>query len=170
MPTARLLYVDDDPALARLVQRSLGRRGYEVEHVATTAEGLARLAKGGIDIVALDHNLPTGTGLDFLAELQGAARAAAGRLCHRCDRRRVAVAALKAGAADYVAKTTGQEFFELLAAPSIRRWRRHDCSASATAPSARCARPRNAPRCCCTRSTTASPTRWRWSPRWSACR
>ena len=115
MPTARLLYVDDDPALARLVQRALGRRGYEAEHVTTAAEGLARLAKGGIDIVALDHNLPTGTGLDFLTELKAHPDRPPVVYVTGVTDADVAVAALKAGAADYVAKTTGQEFFELLA-------------------------------------------------------
>jgi two-component sensor histidine kinase/CheY-like chemotaxis protein len=115
MPTARLLYVDDDPALARLVQRALGRRGYEVEHVSTSSEGLARLGKGGIDIVALDHNLPTGTGLDFLAELKKRPERPPVVYVTGVTDADVAVAALKAGAADYVAKTTGQEFFELLA-------------------------------------------------------
>jgi two-component sensor histidine kinase/CheY-like chemotaxis protein len=115
MPTARLLYVDDDPALARLVQRALGRRGYEVEHVSATSEGLARLGKGGIDIVALDHNLPTGTGLDFLAELKTHPEPPPVVYVTGVTDADVAVAALKAGATDYVAKTTGQEFFELLA-------------------------------------------------------
>jgi two-component sensor histidine kinase len=114
MPMARLLYVDDDPALARLVQRTLGRRGYEVENVATTAEGLARVGKGGIDIVALDHNLPTGTGLDFLAELEAHPERPPVVYVTGVTEAAVAVAALKAGAADYVAKTTGEEFFELL--------------------------------------------------------
>lgn len=112
--TARILYVDDDPALARLIQRALHRRGYEVENVASSEAGLERLDRGGIDVVALDHFLPTGTGLDFLESLRalptpppvvyvtGAADAA------------VAVAALKAGATDYVIKSVGDEFFELL--------------------------------------------------------
>ncbi|RZK89663.1 MAG: response regulator transcription factor, partial [Methylobacterium sp.] len=32
--TARILYIDDDPGLARLVQRALGARGYVVELAA----------------------------------------------------------------------------------------------------------------------------------------
>ena len=59
-----------------------GRRGYEVE-TRHHAEGLARLGKGGIDIVALDHHIPAGTGLDLLPELHDAAGAAPGHLCHR---------------------------------------------------------------------------------------
>ena len=72
-PTPRVLYVDDDPALARLVQLSLGRRGYTVENVTSSAAGLARLRKGGIDLIALDHFLPIGTGLDFLEALTSVA-------------------------------------------------------------------------------------------------
>ena len=109
-----ILYIDDDPGLARLVQKALARRGYSVETASSSEQGLARLDKGGIDVVALDHFLPIGTGLDFLHELKsrpspppvvyvtGSAEAA------------VAVAALKAGAADYVAKAIGPEFLELL--------------------------------------------------------
>jgi two-component sensor histidine kinase len=114
MSQARLLYVDDDPALARLVQRTLGRRGYDVETVATAADGVARLADGGIDVVALDHFLATGTGLDFLAELEQYKQRPPVVYVTGVSDASVAVAALKAGAADYVIKTPGDEFFELL--------------------------------------------------------
>src|SRR5262245_6786295 len=114
MSQARLLYVDDDPALARLVQRTLGRRGYDVETVTTAAEGLARLDGGGVDVVALDHFLATGTGLDFLAELRQNPRRPPVVYVTGVSDASVAVAALKAGAADYVIKTPGEEFFELL--------------------------------------------------------
>jgi two-component sensor histidine kinase/CheY-like chemotaxis protein len=112
----RVLYVDDDPALARLVQRALGRRGYEVENVATAAEGLARCAHSGVDVIALDHFLPTGTGLDFIAELHRRPDPPPVVYVTAAADTAVAVAALKAGAADYVAKTVGEEFFELLGA------------------------------------------------------
>ena len=35
----RVLYIDDDPALGRLVQKTLARRGYEVESVTDAAAG-----------------------------------------------------------------------------------------------------------------------------------
>ena len=73
-PPVRVLYIDDDPGLARLVQRTLGRHGYAVENVATSEEGFARLRQGGIDVIALDHFLPTGTGLDFLASCDSSRR------------------------------------------------------------------------------------------------
>ena len=48
-----LLYIDDDEALARLVHRGLTRHGFGVLHAASGAEGLDRIAKGGVDVVAL---------------------------------------------------------------------------------------------------------------------
>jgi len=113
-PPVRVLYIDDDPGLARLVQRTMGRRGYTVENVDTSEAGFARLRQGGIDVIALDHFLPTGTGLDFLAELRSLPAAPPVVYVTAAGETSVAVAALKAGAADYVAKTVGDEFLELL--------------------------------------------------------
>jgi len=109
-----ILYVDDDPGLTRLVQRALGRRGYRVDGAGNSEEGLARVAQGGIDVVALDHFLPTGTGLDFMAQLRTMPISPPVVYVTGTDETAVAIAALKAGAADYVLKTVGEEFLELL--------------------------------------------------------
>ncbi|MBE0689972.1 MAG: response regulator, partial [Anaerolineae bacterium] len=66
-PNPRLLYVDDDPGLARLVERGLNRHGIDVEHASDGATGIERLKQGGIDVVALDQHMP---GLDGLATLE----------------------------------------------------------------------------------------------------
>ena len=68
-PVIRVLYVDDDVALVRLVQKALGRRGFEVVHAANADDALEHIAAGSIHVVALDHYLSAGTGLDFLARL-----------------------------------------------------------------------------------------------------
>src|SRR5260370_2347910 len=62
-----LLYIDDDPALARLVERGLTRQGFAVVHAAGGEAGLARLAQGGIDVIALDQYMP---GLDGIETLE----------------------------------------------------------------------------------------------------
>ena len=61
--TPTLLYIDDDDALARLVERGLSRLGFRVVHAPGGIEGLKRLQQGGIDVVALDQYMP---GLDGL--------------------------------------------------------------------------------------------------------
>ncbi len=116
-PALRILYIDDDPGIARLVQRALGRRGFEVEHAANGAEGLRRLREDKFALVCLDHTMPGQDGLAVLAEIRAIPDHppviyATGSE----DNSRVAVAALKKGAVDYVWKDVGGEFIELLGA------------------------------------------------------
>jgi two-component sensor histidine kinase len=113
--TPHVLYVDDDPGLARLVQKVMERRGYLFEHVTTGEEGLARIESGGIDVVVLDHYLPSGTGLDVLIAMGRLTDRPAAVYVTGTVETAVAVAALKAGAADYVLKSVGDDFLELLA-------------------------------------------------------
>src|SRR5579863_1831303 len=94
----RVLYVDDDAALARLVQRGLERAGYAVEVARDGATALERLTQGEIDAVALDHYLPTGTGLDLLKTMATRPPMPAVIYVTASDDASIAVAALKAGA------------------------------------------------------------------------
>ncbi|TWA76920.1 two-component sensor histidine kinase [Azospirillum brasilense] len=115
-PTVRILYIDDDVAMARLVQRRLERRGYAVEWAKDGWEGLARLDQGGIAVVGLDHEMPGATGLDILPGLLSREDAPPVIYVTGAGDTRVAVAALKAGADDYVPKEAGDGFFDLLVA------------------------------------------------------
>jgi two-component sensor histidine kinase len=111
----RLLYIDDDPALARLVQKGLQRRGYVVQPVPDGDAGLAKLREGGIDVVALDHYMPGQDGLATLAAIRAMPDPPPVIYVTGTQESSVAVAALKAGACDYVAKTAEGEFVDLLA-------------------------------------------------------
>lgn len=112
--TVRVLYVDDDPILARLVQRALARAGIDVRHAADADQAEAQLASQDFDALVLDHYLPTGTGLDILRRM----RAGGGRIptiyVTGSSEATVAIDALKAGADDYVIKSTGEDFTALL--------------------------------------------------------
>ena len=113
-PATRILYIDDDPGLCRLVQKDLQRQGYVVEIATDGASGLVRLAQGGIDLVALDHYMPNQDGLETLARIRDLAEPPPVIYVTAAQEGRVAVAALKAGAADYVAKDVQGEFLPLL--------------------------------------------------------
>jgi PAS domain S-box-containing protein len=113
-PGTRILYIDDDPGLCRLVQKDLERQGYVVEIATDGASGLVRIAQGGIDVVALDHYMPNQDGLETLASIRDLAEPPPVIYVTAAQEGRVAIAALKAGAADYVAKDVQGEFLPLL--------------------------------------------------------
>ncbi|WP_372424126.1 sensor histidine kinase [Salinarimonas chemoclinalis] len=112
----RLLYIDDDPAFGRLVERTLARKGIAVSFALGGDEGVAALGTGGFDVVALDHFMPGKEGLEVLAEIRALPDPPPVVYVTGADEGRIAVAALKAGAADYIVKDVGGAFFDLLVA------------------------------------------------------
>ncbi|WP_348225808.1 histidine kinase dimerization/phosphoacceptor domain -containing protein [Phyllobacterium sp. YR531] len=111
---ARILYVDDDAAFVRLAQKALGRSGYEVVHADNIAAGLELLGKGDIDAIVLDHYLQNTTGAEFLKVLRENSITVPVVYVTGSSEAKIAIDALKAGAADYVIKTVGEEFMPLL--------------------------------------------------------
>jgi CheY-like chemotaxis protein/anti-sigma regulatory factor (Ser/Thr protein kinase) len=63
----RILIVDDDRALRHVLAALLTDVGHVVEQAGDGPEAIARLDEGGFDIVLLDINLPSVSGLDILA-------------------------------------------------------------------------------------------------------
>jgi two-component sensor histidine kinase/CheY-like chemotaxis protein len=112
MPT--LLYIDDDEALARLVERGLTRLGFKVVRAASGREGLDRLAQGGIDVIALDQYMPGLDGLETLQRILAIPDAPPVVFVTASQDSNIAVTALKAGAADYLVKDTLGDFIALL--------------------------------------------------------
>src|SRR5687768_7784078 len=102
----RVLYIDDDDGLRRLVEKLLGRRGHSVATASSGPEGVARAAAERFDLIAVDHYMPGQDGLATLAELRRLPDAPPIIYVTGSEESSVAVAALKAGAADYVVKST----------------------------------------------------------------
>lgn len=111
----RILYVDDDAGLRRLVQRALERRGFAVETADCADAAMAALDRNGCDLVAVDHHMPGKDGLALLAEITALPAAPPVVFVTGTDDTRVAIAALKSGAVDFVIKSIGEDFFDLLA-------------------------------------------------------
>src|SRR5258708_39478212 len=109
-----LLYIDDDAALARLVDRGLTRLGFRVVHAASGQQGLDRVAQGGIDVVALDQYMPGLDGLETLEQILKIPDAPPGVFVTASQDSAIAVTALKAGAADYLVKDVQGDFIPLL--------------------------------------------------------
>jgi two-component system KDP operon response regulator KdpE len=117
---ARILVVDDEPAIRRLLRTTLQAHDYEIAEVATAAAALAAFAETPPDAIILDLGLPDRDGLQVIAEIRTKSPVPILILSSRDDEGGK-VAALDAGADDYVTKPFGAE--ELLA--RIRTALRH---------------------------------------------
>jgi len=111
----RILYIDDDEGLRRLVSRALERRGFQIDCAFGGKEGVAMAERAQYDLIAVDHYMPGQDGLATLQQLHQLPDPPPAIYVTGSEESRVAVAALKAGAIDYVVKTVGEDFFDLLA-------------------------------------------------------
>jgi CheY-like chemotaxis protein len=103
----RVLYLEDSAVDANLVQRTLRRIAPDVvlEVAPTLATGLERLSEdGAFDLVLADLSLPDGSGLELLAQVRTVRRPVAVVILTGSGDQEAAVAALKAGADDYLVK------------------------------------------------------------------
>jgi class 3 adenylate cyclase len=112
----RVLYIEDDEGLAHLVKKGLERRGLLVDIANRGQLGLERVTAGGIDVVALDHYMADQDGLVTLEAIQKLPEPPPVVYVTGTDDSRIAVAALKLGAADYVIKEVQGDFIAQLSA------------------------------------------------------
>jgi DNA-binding response OmpR family regulator len=109
----RILVVEDDEPIGRLLESGLRANGYDVAWERTAATALDRAHSGTHDLVMLDLGLPDGDGVELCRELRLAQPAAViVMLTARRDEMDV-VAGLESGADDYLTKPFGM--VELLA-------------------------------------------------------
>ena len=109
---ARVLVVDDEEAIVRALSANLKARGYEVDLAATGEQGLDLAARRHPDAVILDLGLPGMDGTEVIRGLRGWSHIPIIILSARSDEAEK-VAALDAGADDYVPKPFGMD--ELMA-------------------------------------------------------
>ena len=122
-----ILVVEDETAIAETVLFALRAEGFAAEHVLLGGDALARLRRGGIDLVLLDVGLPDRSGFDVCRELRGFSAVPVVFLTARNDEFD-RVLGLELGADDYVAKPFSPR--ELVARVRARL-RRHPAEAAA---------------------------------------
>jgi len=115
-PARRVLYMEDDPVTARVVQAKLERQGYVVSLAGDGGEGLARLQEEEFDAILVDKNMPVHDGLEVIRIVCGSgdATAVAPIMLTATGDEAAAVEAMKLGAADYLVKDSEGQYLELL--------------------------------------------------------
>jgi two-component system KDP operon response regulator KdpE len=112
-PPLKILVVDDEPPIRKLLRTGLGTQGYEVLEAETAGQACEQLRRDKLDMVILDLGLPDRNGLDLLRELrEKQLDVPVVILSSRTDETGI-VQALELGADDYVTKPFGMN--ELIA-------------------------------------------------------
>lgn len=101
--TRRVLIVEDEPDLRRVLAAYLTRDGYEVTEAATGPDALALARRDDPDVIVLDLGLPTLDGVEVCRRLRTFSDAYVVMLTAR-DSEQAKVAGLTAGADDYLTK------------------------------------------------------------------
>ena len=117
---ARILVVDDEPQITRVLRTVLGSQGYEVRTAADGEAGLAAFTEWRPDLLITDLAMPRMDGVELCRRVRGLATVPIIVLSVKGDET-AKVEALDAGADDYVTKPFGMD--ELLARvrASLRR-------------------------------------------------
>jgi two-component system, OmpR family, KDP operon response regulator KdpE len=103
MSAGRILVVDDDPQIRRVMRVTLISQGYEVNDARSGEEALETLRREGADLVVLDMNMPGLGGIETCRLIRADSEVAIIMLTVR-DAEADQVEALDAGADDYITK------------------------------------------------------------------
>jgi two-component system KDP operon response regulator KdpE len=103
MSAGRVLVVDDDPQIRRVMKVTLTGQGYEVDDAKTGEEALEKLRAHRFDLALLDMNMPGMGGLEACRAIRDGSEIAIIMLTVRDDDSDK-IDALDAGADDYVTK------------------------------------------------------------------
>ena len=106
-PKTRILVIDDEPPIRRLLRTSLSATGFEVQTASSGLEGLAMLEAQKPEAIILDLGLPDVDGLELIHTLRATGDKTPIIVLSSRAQEPIKVEALNAGADDYVTKPFG---------------------------------------------------------------
>ncbi|MFO8070486.1 MAG: sigma-54 dependent transcriptional regulator [Polyangia bacterium] len=112
-PPSRIIVVEDDAGMRRLLDDELNEQGHEVTSVANVADGTAAIRELRSNVVVADMRLPDGCALDLLEELRRLSDPPAFVVITAFGSISQAVDALKAGADDFLTKPLDLDYLRL---------------------------------------------------------
>lgn len=121
MASERILIVDDEEGMRRLLGRVLTREGYETVAVGSGAEAVRQVAAERFDLVVTDIKMPEMDGLQLLAELKAFEPSLPIIVMTAYGTIENAVQALRSGAYDYLVKPFENDEIKLTVAKVLER-------------------------------------------------
>ncbi|MET0262923.1 MAG: response regulator, partial [Rariglobus sp.] len=114
MSLERILVLDDEPIIQKLLSEIFGRKKYTVTVAGTIAQADACLAKDTFDLIMLDVRLPDGDGHQFLEHVMGLPEKPLVVMMTGHGSIESAVGCMRAGAFDYLIKPFSPSQLEIL--------------------------------------------------------
>ena len=118
---ARVLVVDDEPGARGALEKLLSQDGYAVQVAADGATALTLFAETPFDVVVTDLNMPNMDGVELLKKLRAQDPDLPVILCTASGEVTAAVAAMRAGADDYLAKPVDIDALTLAIERAVER-------------------------------------------------
>jgi two-component system response regulator AtoC len=122
-PKARILVVDDEEHVRRVLELMLSRQGYAVTTAANGTEGLERFSAEVFELVILDLRMPDLDGLTVLARLRASEPDQTVVMITAYASVETALTAMKQGAFDYIGKPFQEEEILVVVAKGVERSR-----------------------------------------------
>jgi two-component system response regulator PilR (NtrC family) len=116
----RVLVVDDEADILELIDLTLSRMGLAADCAGTVAEAMAFLKENTYQLCLTDMRLPDGEGLEIVRYLNESGRDIPVAVITAYSSAENAVAALKAGAFDYLSKPVGLDQLRSLVKSALR--------------------------------------------------
>lgn len=109
----RILIIEDDDSLRRVMEYNLSEEGYEVSVAKDGSEGLSFFSKMEFDLCITDLNMPGMDGMEVLRRVKGSSPEMPVIIVTAFGTIEKAVEGIKAGAYDFIAKPFGREHLKL---------------------------------------------------------
>ena len=117
----RVLVIEDDRMLARLVERALGEAGYTVDWAKSAEEGRQQATSADYDVILLDLELPDRDGLDVVRALRREGKKTPVIIMTGHGEDETVVRGLDAGADDYLLKPVSNDVLKARIRAAVRR-------------------------------------------------
>ncbi|TAL33946.1 MAG: diguanylate cyclase [Spirochaetes bacterium] len=120
-PKGRIIVIDDEPSVRKLIKRLLERKGYSIDTAKSGEEGIAKILETEYDIVITDMLLPGMDGMAVLETIKEHSSSIDVVLITGFGSIESAVSFMKAGALDYITKPINSDHLEIVIQKAIER-------------------------------------------------